>query len=249
MADYPQLRHKIEFSESNLDSFGKVSIAAICDQIQIAATDHANILGVGMVDLQKKGGVTWMLAKMTLCFDRWPETHTVTDLLTWPSATRGRLVCVRDYDVRDSEGRQLIRGTSDWVVVDVVQRKIVRLSPELLTLAPEGAPRAEIAPAEKKPKAPEGEKFECEIRVRRSDIDINCHVNNVHYIEWLFEPLPCEVLTRRLLRFDIEFHDEALHGETVISEAVLMADGKTVHTLHKEDGTLLTTAVCTWAQQ
>lgn len=245
MTDYPKLQHRIEFSDSNLDSFGKVSIAAVCDQIQIAATDHSKLLGVGMLDLQK-GGITWMLTKMTICFDEWPKSHEKTVLTTWPSGVRGGLICHRDYDFVDSDGKQIVRGTSDWVLVDLVQRKITHLTPELLTLAPEGTPRADIPPREKRPRNPEGEKFSCELRVRHSDIDINRHVNNVHYIEWLFEPLPDSVLVKRLARFDIEFHAEALRGETVISEAVQCDDGKTVHHLRKADGTLLTTAMCFW---
>ena len=59
-------------------------------------------------------------------------------------------------------------------------------------------------------------------RARRGDIDLNGHVNNVHYVEWMLEALPdgfrpnaCEVV----------FKAETLVGEEVRAEAIAEADG------------------------
>ena len=249
MSNYPHLDTEMTLGDFNLDCTGRVKVAALCDFLQAAATSHAEILGVGMLDLMKQG-VTWMLAKMDVSFGDLPASHEKLALTTWPSGVRGRLICCRDYDMRDSAGRTVLKATSEWVCVNFETRKLARLSPTLMTLAPPDAPKTEL------PGLPEFDKDalvpsgECQIPVRRADLDVNRHVNNVHYIEWLFEPLSDEAYRRSLRRLVISYHAEALKGDIVscgVSEAGLPTGGYvTSHTLSRGE-TLLTRATCLWA--
>ncbi len=249
MSDYPKYEADWPIFDSDLDwRTDRVSVAKLCDILQNGATASAARLGVGMSDLMKDGH-SWMIATMSVCFDSQPGAMERLHLKTWPSGTSGKLLCLRDYLITDSTGRSVVRATSEWIYVDVNSRKICRLTPELLSLAPEGVPRVEIEPAPRRSPDAEGPAVSCEIVVRRSDVDINRHVNNVHYIEWLFEPLDESQTARRLRRLDIKFRAEALCGDIVESEAAPAENGAaTVHSLRrKSDGTLLVTAVCHWA--
>ena len=54
-------------------------------------------------------------------------------------------------------------------------------------------------------------------RVRYSDLDVNRHVNNVRYAEWAVESVPEETLyTCRLRSLELQFHAEAVYGDTVL---------------------------------
>lgn len=43
------------------------------------------------------------------------------------------------------------------------------------------------------------------LKVRKYDLDMNSHVNNVTYVKWLLEELPAECDTSMLRELDIEF--------------------------------------------
>ena len=64
---------------------------------------------------------------------------------------------------------------------------------------------------------------EMPFRARRGDIDLNGHVNNVHYVEWLVEALPADV--GPVGDFEIAFKSETLAGEEVRSAAVEVEPG------------------------
>ena len=53
-------------------------------------------------------------------------------------------------------------------------------------------------------------------QVRRRDVDMNGHVNNVVYTEWLLEGVPESAWAElELKEIEIEFRAEATFGETV----------------------------------
>ena len=249
MQDFPRFEESHTFFDSDLDCTGRVGIARICDLLQAAATAHADLLGVGMHDLMKEGH-TWMLSSMSVCFDRWPKAMDAVKITTWPSGVRGKIVCYRDYTIDAPDGARIARATSDWIYVDIENRRIDRLTPVLTGLAPEGVPRAGVEPAEKvrRPGGGGPAPAACDIVLRRADTDVNRHVNNVHYIEWLFEPMAESDFARRLLRLDISYRAEARMGDAVTSEVTVLEGGRTtLHALRrKADGAVLVSATCRW---
>jgi acyl-ACP thioesterase len=231
-----------------LDCNKRAKAAALCDFLQTAATVHADGLGVSILDLQTRG-VTWMLAKMDITFGREAEPHDVLSLETWPAATRAGIVCVRNFRMRNPRGEIVLEATSDWVCVDFASRKLAKLSPELLRLADDDAEQFDFPPIPKPAKGDLVSGGECSVPVRRADLDLNRHVNNVHYIEWLFEPMTDEAYARRLARLAITYHAEAVAGDTVKSSFLetRLPSGETLtsHTLSRGDATL-TKATCIW---
>lgn len=249
MSTYPKYSYEIPLVDFNLDCNRRVKTAALCDFLQVGATVHAERLGVGMLDLQASG-LTWMIAKMDIAFENWPRPKDTLSLETWPSGVRGHLICNRDFLMRDSAGNVVLRARSEWVVVNWETRHVAKLTPALMALAPADVPRVEMPemPAfDAKSLAGGGEVL---LPVRRADLDLNMHVNNVHYIEWIFEPLSDEAYRRSLKRLSITYHAEARAGETVASsysETALEGGGFVTSHALKRDGTALTKATCVWA--
>jgi len=71
-------------------------------------------------------------------------------------------------------------------------------------------------------------------RARRGDIDLNGHVNNVHYVEWLMEGRPDAAGSCREL--DIVFKSETLAGEEVRVESVEVGPNVFIHRVYAPDG-------------
>lgn len=243
---YPKLTEQFEFFDSDKECLGRVSAAKIFDVLQRGATAHASQLGVGMTDLLKEGH-SWMIAAMSVKFNRRVEAMQPLTLTTWPSGVKKRIICTRDYTISNAEGEILVEAVSDWIYVDVESRRISPLTPKLAALAPEGVPRIEIDAAPKMIDRT-GERHSSKVIVRRADIDINRHVNNVHYVEWLFEAMPMDAYGRNLVRLDINYRQEAMQGDELDSEVWLAGDGDTTwHSLTRSaDGAALATARCIW---
>ena len=71
-------------------------------------------------------------------------------------------------------------------------------------------------------------------RARRGDIDLNGHVNNVHYVEWLMEGRP--EAAGPCHEIDIVFKSETLAGEEVRVESVETEPGVYFHRVYAPDG-------------
>ena len=69
-----------------------------------------------------------------------------------------------------------------------------------------------------------------EFHVRKSDIDVNRHVNNIRYVDWAFDALPEELaLGGTLRRLQIHYKKEVHYGEPVVARTeMLERDGHMV---------------------
>ena len=71
-------------------------------------------------------------------------------------------------------------------------------------------------------------------RAKRGDIDLNGHVNNVHYVEWLLETVPSG--GGFCTDFEIVFRSETLVGEEVLAEGVEVEPSVRLHRVFAADG-------------
>lgn len=244
-ADYLQWHKTFTVRAADLGADGRVGAATVIDFLQEGATEHAQQLGFGLQTLQATGR-TWMLARMHVQFLGWPSLDDTFAVKTWPSGVRGQTRAYRDFEGRNGAGEVIVKAVSEWLMVDTEQLRIVRLTPEVMALASTAPPRVTL---------PEAEPFttgwepmwRATLPVRRADLDINRHVNHVHYVAWLFEPLPAAWLEKHLERIDIAYRLGAVQGDTVVSAAAAINDTTLAHRLTRlSDGAVLVEATTVW---
>jgi len=193
---------------------GLVAVTAICDQLQDVASRHADSLGFGFKDLRTTGHF-WMLVRLHLVMDRLPGFGETCRVQTWPSGNE-RLVAGRDFLVHDEKGR-IGRATSHWVAVDLQTHKACPPDEVLDRRCIPDTERALAMPSGAIPRLKEGT-HEALITARRSDQDINDHVNNVRHVEFCLEAVPQEWMeNRRCLALEIQFKNEAHAGDVLVS--------------------------------
>jgi acyl-ACP thioesterase len=176
---YLEREFPVRSYEAGVDN--RLGLPSLCNYLQEIAGLHADQLGVGIHFLQS-GGCTWMLSRLRLEIGRhvpWGEELLVR---TWPSGVRGRLTATRDFIGEDRSGEEVLRGVSEWMMVNLAERKLVKLPADFAALAPEGTPQTEMPERGGKFAALGGIHSRSRILVRRSDHDFNDHVNNVHYL-------------------------------------------------------------------
>lgn len=188
-------------------------LLTLLDHMQEVAGRHALQLGWGLPELQAND-LTWVLARYHFILPRWPLTAGPMTVSTWPSGRRG-LYAFRDFHVTGEGCPGGVKGTSAWVILDMVRRRPARLDHLDLDFEPAAGrmiddefrslPAVQGAPGS-------GESF----AVRPEDIDVNDHVNNLVYLDWARQLLPPGGgEDRGALELEVAFLAEARRGDRV----------------------------------
>ena len=212
---------------------GRATLPTVCNFLQEAASLHAASLGFGKGDFAAAGeNISWVLTRMVVKMSRYPVWEDELTVETFPRGGR-KIVAWRDFEVKDAKGETLGVASSEWMIIDLATRKIHAI-PETVFAANDSGnvpvlglePFAKFRfPADAATGRPEA------FRAMKSQIDLNGHVNNVHYVGWMLEP--CE--SRCPAEMEVVFRSETFAGDEVRVETAA-ADGFTYHRVSAPDG-------------
>ena len=206
------------------DASWRMKPASFMNFAQEAAGRHAVYLGFGYDDLIKTN-TAWILSRVHVEFPDTPKWREDITLTTWHKGLN-RLFFLRDFILTDGQGRERVKATTSWLVLNLETRRLVR-DPGLMEDGTVCADNVIETPADKvvMPKGVEPE-FVMEHRVGYSDIDTNGHTNNAMYMQWAMDAVDYELVSHRPVKeFTINFNHETKAGETVsIYKAVVEKD-------------------------
>ena len=203
---------------------GRATLPTVCNYLQEAASLNAEALKFSKSDFDAAGAnISWVLTRLKVRMARFPAWEENVHVATWPRGGR-RIVAWRDFLLSDDSGGTLGRATSEWMLIDLATRKVVPVPQEVFDAA--DTSRAPVFGDEefarlRWPVETTGVVAQT-FRARRGDIDLNGHVNNVHYVEWMLETVPAGF---RPQDCDVVFKTETLVGEEVRAEAVPDGEG------------------------
>lgn len=238
MDTYGEYSFKVRTSECGPG--GRAALPSLCNLLQEAAALNAGELKFSKSDFEAAGeNVSWVLTRLRVKISDYPVWGEEVKVLTFPRGGR-KITAWRDFIVTGEGSRPIAVATSEWMLIDLASRKIMpvpesvyaaanTVKPPVLGLEPY-TPRLRFPSAEGEGASP-GESLV--FRAGNSHIDMNGHVNNVHYIEWMLEACP----TRRVSDVEIVFRSETFAGEDVYVEAVEdVPSGKMYHRVRCRDG-------------
>ena len=215
---------------------GVATMASVCNWLQEAASLNAETLSFSKSNFEAAGeNISWVLTRLKVRILRFPKWEETVSILTFPRGGR-RIVAYRDFVLTGADGAELGCATSEWMLIDLASHKVVAIPDGVFAAA--NTVRKPVFGDEPFAKL----RWDCSVaspdalsfRARRGDIDLNGHVNNVHYVEWLMEGRPdaagpCQEL-------DIVFKSETLAGEEVRVESVETEPGVFFHRVYAPDG-------------
>jgi medium-chain acyl-[acyl-carrier-protein] hydrolase len=209
------------------DRNGLCTMRTVCNLFQHAAFLNAEALDFGVAALGREGK-TWMLTRLLVRMDKPPRYGDTITVSTWPTGL-DKLFALRDFTVTDARGETLAAGTSSWCVIDLAARRIVR--PEARLNAYSSNPRALDRTLGKIEPIRRPTPYIKNLDVRYRDIDVNRHVNNVSFIEWMCEAVPFDLQSASFCReLEVNFLKEAFYGDTILSFAApLSGNGPSFH--------------------
>lgn len=179
----------------------------------------------------------WVLLKYDLNILEYPKFR---DTITVETDIVGikKLYGYRSFVIRNSEGTIIVSGISTAILLDLVQRRPVKMSPEQCKIYGIEKELEQTLPLDDFIKF-EDPKYLKDYSIRHSDIDVNKHVNNVKYIEMAVDTLPRDLLNiYQISAIKVLFKKEATEDSTLhLCSDVINQDEHqltTVHTIFDE---------------
>lgn len=198
---------KIRASEIDLN--GKLNLPSLCMLLQEVAGNHALTMQFDITDLQEDN-LTWVLHRLDIQIDHYPRWRDTITIKTWPAAGDA-LRAYRNYLMYDEEGTEFGRCLSYWMIINLDSRRPVRIPQRILDLRLADMDHVKDINNSRLP-VPNFDKRSQVIKVRKTDLDMNNHVNNAKYVTWMLEDLSDEKMSS-ISNIDIMFLQEALVGE------------------------------------
>ena len=157
------------------------------------ATYHSGLVGYGVEDVEKNKGA-FLILDWDLEVKKRLKFNDVIKVKTYALPTnKPSFNCYRNFEIYNELDEIIARATSKWLFYNFEQRKIVKLNPNMLEcFKPEGS-LSEGEERIKKLVEYDSYKNMIEYQVKRSDIDVNNHMNNLVYLKLAYEILPNDV--------------------------------------------------------
>jgi len=198
----------------DVDFRSKVSLCTVCNLFQESAWRHATEHKLGYHDLIKSGKA-WVLSALKINIRELPAWKDTISLFTW-ARTTDKLFAYRDFEIyREESDDPAIRAASSWLIIDIQSKRPQRMQhyADLMPLISEK--RTLDNSLDKIPAVEEVHDSYRKVPAY-SDLDVNHHVNNVKYVEWILDLFSLEYQENHKIRdFEINYRNEIGYNETV----------------------------------
>lgn len=206
-------RNPCKVNYYDCDSSNLLRLSAAMRYMQQTSSEHLESRGISTERLYTEGMV-FLLTKMNIKIHRMPVCNERITVSTAFVAVRG-VRFHREFTIDSAEGERLVSALSLWVLVDPQNHKILRPAAFRHSMDPEdsmiGGAIGDCAIP--KPVAAAQETTST-VDIRYSHLDVNRHVNNSIYGDFLCDAVPYDALVQRGLDTAvIHFQNEATWGE------------------------------------
>ena len=202
-----QLDYRLRWMD--FDRYDHIKPSALLDIFQDVATVQSATMGLGREDMTANGWF-WVIVRMKLEIVKQPHRLQLVTARTWPH-TRSHVSFMRDFQLLDEAGEVLAKATSEWVVLDIATRNIVRMDTVYDGPRTFCEDRAFEGRIRKLPDFEGDPSRSCVIVPAFCDIDQNGHVNNAKYLDFALNALnpgPDD----EVRMFQIDYRHEVLPG-------------------------------------
>ena len=236
-----QMKMKIPFDMADMNGHIKLPDVILLS-LQVSGMQSIE-LGVSDKAILENYNLVWIITDYDIEVVRLPrfaeEITIETEALSY-----NRLFCYRRFTIYDEAGQELIHMMATFVLMDRDSRKVHAVESEI------------VAPYQSDfdKKLIRGPKYESlnepiikEYHVRFYDLDMNGHVNNSKYLDWIFEVMGADFLTHYIpKKINLKYVKEVRPGG-VITSAVERTGLESKHEI-TSDGATNAQAIITWQE-
>ena len=178
--------------------------ASILDLFQDVAGEHARLLGIGR-DVMLEKQLIWVIVKVRYRILSMPKQFDRVRVKTWPLPPR-RSLFQREYKIMAEDGTPLVLGSSEWVVIHAERRRLMPIG-DVYPLKDGFLEERNFEDGFVRLSDFSGEGTSRTILPLFSELDVNGHVNNTKYANYIMDTVnPDE--GEHIAEFGIEYHRE-----------------------------------------
>lgn len=205
MLNFPFSKYKFDIKSYHSDQDGKLTLTALFHFLQECAWDNARLNDFGYEYLNKKNAF-WVLSRILVQVDEYPNWKDEIEIKTWPKGTDG-FFALRDFEVY-KEDRIIARIISSWLILDQNSRRPCRL--ENYNFVHENFLQESAINQTLNKVVLKSDLIQADSRkVYSSDLDVNKHVNNATYVKWVTDSY-CVRNSEVISEFEINFISELM---------------------------------------
>lgn len=188
----------------------QASLPALFFLLQESGLKHADTYGFGWSEMQKYN-CFWALYRINVRVEEYPKWQDAISIETW-SKKPDTLLAHRDFDMFQ-QGRKILSATSDWLLLNN-ERK-----PQKISMIDKPLPLLDRKAFDKvMAKLPmhnlEKTSVSAVKTIPYSAMDINEHVNNTCYLQWVIDEFPASyVMNSEICEAEINYLQESLMGQ------------------------------------
>lgn len=197
-----------------VDSKNRLKITQLFNFMQEAAGNHAYELGCGYDDLMKDNRI-WVLSKLKVHLNSYPGCGETIGIETWPKGAF-RLYAARDFLFKNAAGEALGGATSIWLLLDVNTRRPQKVE-TLKFNYHQHQDRHGMDEMLEKLRPSGGLEKSFERVVSYNDLDVNNHVNNARYVDWIMDCFSAGFLAERQINaLQVNYLSEAKPDDSIL---------------------------------
>lgn len=205
-----QKSFKVQFSETDFTL--KLKLYALINKMQEVSSLHAEELGMGYEALDEHG-LGWIISKYRISIENYPKWDDTLTIETWPSG-KDKLFLMRSFYIYNQNKEKIGSIYSAYVLIDTKTGRPQRTSTmptELPVIIEEGSKEFERFRILKDPISTMTR------TVHYTDLDINMHMNNACYVQWIEDCFELEQYKSMQIKdIQVNFISGATIGEEIL---------------------------------
>ncbi|WP_311490490.1 acyl-[acyl-carrier-protein] thioesterase [uncultured Streptococcus sp.] len=236
-----QMNMKIPFDMADMNGHIKLPDVILLS-LQVSGMQSIE-LGVSDKAILEDYNLVWIITDYDIEVIRLPrfaeEITIETEALSY-----NRLFCYRRFTIYDEAGQDLIHMMATFVLMDRDSRKVHAVEPEIVApYQSEFSKKLMRGPKYANLEEPVSKDY----HVRFYDLDMNGHVNNSKYLDWIFEVMGADFLTHYIpKKINLKYVKEVRPGG-VITSSVERTELESKHVI-TSDGATNAQAIITWQE-
>lgn len=204
---------KIPFDMSDVNGYIKIP-QLILLSLQVSGMQSIE-LGMSDMYILENYNLVWIITDYNMKIERLPVFDEKITIETY-AMSHNRLFCYRAFNIKDEAGNTIIEMVATFVLMDRDTRKVHPVMSEITDAFDSEFSKTML----RGPRFKELEGgVEQEYRVRFYDLDMNGHVNNSKYLDWVFEVMGADFLTQHVpKKVHLKYVKEVLAGGIITSQ-------------------------------
>ena len=241
---------QFELRYFEMNEFGVASPTTILTLLEETAADHCYSIDHSLYQLEQEN-IGWVLISGIMQMERYPSYKEKITIRTWLSKY-STIKGFRENIIYDALGNIIGRAKGLWIFFDIERRRPAQIFDEIKGKWSSCTEESIDYNISKKIAPIENSDYKSKFKVNRYDTDMNKHLNNIRYLQWVIESIPDEIIDNYYLySINGRFIAEAHYNQTIVSltknDEIDTKDKSFIHTI-KIEGTdkVCATTKSTW---